>query len=298
MKGMYKVCFALCYSYFVQAQNSLEDMPIEIQQKIIGYLSPPAIRICCCVSPSLNGMVNDPSFSKELCFYFGNNDPLLGATLLRTQGAKQVALDYAKDADGYNFSKIPAEDFLKAVRFLITCKNKTIDTQLAFEAITKNRIVAIRLLQAQSHVDLNHKLKSITPLYKAVCEQKLEIMQSLLVDSRIDPNESTGYGHNPLTLAASSNFVKGVQLLVSYNHVNVNWFNQYRRTALHFAAEYGYEDVVNALLNRNDLDLELQDIWGRTAHDLARQNNFPNIVYEINQRKKKMSCKKFSSRKK
>merc|ERR1719188_2646764 len=80
-----------------------------------------------------------------------------------------------------------------------------------------------------------------------------------------------------LRSAANTNNSDQVEMLCSGGGVDVNSFDEHRRSALHFAAAKGYSDVVEVLL-RNGADPNQTDRLGNTPLHLAACTNHVPVV--------------------
>ena len=67
------------------------------------------------------------------------------------------------------------------------------------------------------------------------------------------------------------------ELLLSQG-ANPNQKNSSAQTPLHYAAMYGNANAVNMLVEKYNVDKNLKDKDGKTASDLAKENNFDKIV--------------------
>lgn len=83
-------------------------------------------------------------------------------------------------------------------------------------------------------------------------------------------------GWTPLAWALFSQAPKTVQVLLNSGLVDVNKKDKAGRSALAFAASYGYLDVVQILLNTEGIDIHSKDNDGRIP--LSTASRYPEIV--------------------
>ena len=119
-----------------------------------------------------------------------------------------------------------------------------------------------------------------TPFFLAAAVADLPAMRAL-VEGGADATVTTAEGVTPLMVAAGvgsddrtsttkeqkKNYTEAVRLAVRLGG-SVNAFDHLGRTALHGAAFYGFNDVVQFLWE-NGADLEAKDIYGQTAVSIA-----------------------------
>ena len=103
------------------------------------------------------------------------------------------------------------------------------------------------------------------------------VARLLLMNVDIEVSEVGGY--TALHWAASFGHDKVVELLLEYMTPNMIEItdDHSSETALHYAAQYGHETVV-ALLLHKDANYEARNIWGETALDLAKSFGYHAIV--------------------
>jgi len=80
-----------------------------------------------------------------------------------------------------------------------------------------------------------------------------------------------------LHLAVNDKHCLIVKLLLATKEINVNAQNNQDRTALHFAANLGFEDITKLLLTTRDINVNAQDNEGHTALHCAANLGFGNI---------------------
>jgi len=110
------------------------------------------------------------------------------------------------------------------------------------------------------------------PLSIAVSSGHKHILKQLLSYYDCPLEEVDNDGHSLLHLSVYRGFFEITALLLAYGlDINAVTFNQY--TALHFAVDYGDEDIVQLLLDRKDMHIECLDSRGRTpfAHAILKE---------------------------
>jgi ankyrin repeat protein len=145
-------------------------------------------------------------------------------------------------------------------------------------------IVSLLLFPGGASVDLR-TVAGKTALFGAVIRGNVEIAKMLL-DQGASPNISNNDGVTPLMRAAFAGDVAIARLLLGEYDAILDSVDNRGRTALHYAARNGAEDVVRLLLDdayrRNsiqteiDVDAPMSD--GRTALHIAAQRGHGAIV--------------------
>ena len=83
-----------------------------------------------------------------------------------------------------------------------------------------------------------------------------------LLEGRADPNEGDNWGILPIHRAAACGYTQIVEIFLDGTG---SWISEDGRTPLHFAAQYGRENVVHVLLARAAIDPDAIDSQGFTA---------------------------------
>ena len=102
------------------------------------------------------------------------------------------------------------------------------------------------------------------------------MVKYLIKHDRQGADEADIDGWTPLAWSLFSRAPKTVQVLLESGLVDVNKKDQNGRSALSFAAGYGYLDVVELLLSATNIDIKSEDNDGRTP--LSYATAFPEIV--------------------
>lgn len=161
------------------------------------------------------------------------------------------------------------------------------------------------LLELDLDVNSTDKSGYNTPLRYAARNGNLEILNSLLGDSRVDVNLK-----EPLALACDAGQLEVVKRLLLRKDVVVNQINRFGNTPLRYAAKLGRVDIaeellkhdgidvnlgaplalaarhgrlntVQVLLKRTDIDVNAEDGKGETALRIAAEAGHLEIVEEL-----------------
>jgi len=129
-----------------------------------------------------------------------------------------------------------------------------------YAAERENKHMIRRLVKAGILKDIDFTLNT------AVQNESPKVISTLL-DCGVPANTQDDWGETPLIVAATSNRVEIVKLLVPRADVDVNSTDHRRTTALAYAVRgtRGGVEVVRALLERADTDVNMRDIDGRSA---------------------------------
>jgi ankyrin repeat protein len=124
---------------------------------------------------------------------------------------------------------------------------------------------------SQLPIDINYRYQSNwAPLHYAAMHSSIQIISRLINDPRIDANALTDFHETPLHIAAKANKLENCLLLMSAG-VCIDKRDCDQNTALHYATEYGYRDIVQALLENGASPL-IKNCTGMTAIELASAN--------------------------
>lgn len=209
---------------------------------------------------------------------------------------------------------------LEAVKFLLEMSGsenikKNINIQrLLWKAVDYNWLDIVKIL-INAGVDPNSNVTYIqngmkkieTPLHRAVCNNNIEIVDTLCSHPNIDLNSKDGLGVTPLHEAAGRGNVAVINILLrkgcdpnlrdndhfsplsfaAYNRqmdaveklsATINQTDSEGRTDLHIAVIQGWTEVVEILLNSEKINPNIVDINGRTAFDYACQADDKDLM--------------------
>ncbi len=101
-------------------------------------------------------------------------------------------------------------------------------------------------------------------LYVAISKDNVTTVELYMNTDDTYKNYIFKLGASPLVIAARHNSMKAARLLLEKGaDSNINTSRYYFQTPLHFAAQYGFEEM-GALLIKYGALLEPKDCWGRT----------------------------------
>lgn len=140
------------------------------------------------------------------------------------------------------------------------------------QSIIKNQPFAfIQFLEkkaSQLPIDINYRYQSKwAPLHYAAMHSSIQIISRLINDPRIDLTVLTDFGETPLHIAAKSNKLENCLLLISAG-TDIDRRDNDQSTALHYATELGYREIVEGLLN-SGASCSIPNSTGTTAMELA-----------------------------
>jgi hypothetical protein len=143
----------------------------------------------------------------------------------------------------------------------------------------------------------------IGPLYIAVCQNHLAVVQLLFKCWTLDINVQTADGITPLHAASRLGHINMVQLFLSMSQqrfpsfigsflhfflplswvqtIKVNVQDKDGMTALSSAAKYGYKDIVDLLLQHPNIDINVEDNHGWTALKWAMNGGHAEIIHYL-----------------
>ncbi|KAK5191514.1 hypothetical protein LTR92_008687 [Exophiala xenobiotica] len=104
------------------------------------------------------------------------------------------------------------------------------------------------------------------------------VMEFLIHDKGLDPNQCDAKGKTCLIYAAELGLKSQLEFLLEQNGLDVNAASEGGNTALYWAASNGHEDVVRTLLEQPSLDINKQDNDGKTALYIAVHKGHEDIV--------------------
>jgi len=94
----------------------------------------------------------------------------------------------------------------------------------------------------------------------------LQPVKALLAESKVNVNQSVGYGSDPaLIVATTHGWVDIVQFLISCDGIDVNCTDHFGETAVALAAQNGNLPILRALLAVDGIDQNTENEYGDTA---------------------------------
>lgn len=145
------------------------------------------------------------------------------------------------------------------------------------EAITKNNHELIELL-IEKGADINKEnVNDLSPILAAIRTKDHKIIE-LLLKNKANINIANSAGITPLIYAVKFEDQNIMKLLIEYGaDINKPSSTKKRVTPLHFAAKKKNSDLVKLLLEKG-ADITIETTTGKTALDIAREENSKEII--------------------
>lgn len=143
-------------------------------------------------------------------------------------------------------------------------------------AVREGRIVELREMLKDSP-DLNGTdyKQDYNAIHAATKYDQLEALQYLL-KAGADPNVNGSSDTSANHLSVMFGNIECMELLIKYG-ANVNAADSAGDTLLHYAAKYGRRDIARSLLRTRGIDSSLKNKDGKTALDIAKEENKKEI---------------------
>ena len=141
-------------------------------------------------------------------------------------------------------------------------------------AVGSDHVDVINLLLSHTDIDIN--AGDDTPLYTATGSRRYDITRLLLNNSQIDVNKGSRSAH-PMYVPAHNGDTEMVKLLIKHPQTDVN-SRSYSWTALIIATKRRMTEVVKILLRCPRTDIAIKDSSGKTALDYAKEKGYTDII--------------------
>ena len=152
------------------------------------------------------------------------------------------------------------------------------DTPLLYSAYIGNPQIVSALLDANCNIRARDDIDGAMAIHIAAANGNDEVVNLLLNKDKTLINEVDNNGEDtPLHWAIMKNSDSTVELLLSQG-ANPNQKNSSAQTPLHYAAMYKNMYAVNLLVEKYNVDKNLKDKDGKTALDLANENEYNDII--------------------
>ena len=138
-------------------------------------------------------------------------------------------------------------------------------------ASNDSNVEAVKLLLEDQRVDVNNR-SGLNALHVAAFpETDIKVMKMLLAHPRVDVNCKIGNGRTVLHVAAFTNSVEKVKLILAEpRFTSANALDEDECTAVTIAASKGNWDVLKELVHHPSIDLEGEDRNGVSLDQLIR----------------------------
>jgi ankyrin repeat protein len=130
-------------------------------------------------------------------------------------------------------------------------------------AAARGDVKTVRSILAAGTEDVKNWRITRTPLSLAAGKGYAEVVQLLIKEGRLDPDETDKNGRTPLSWAASRGHKGVVKLLIARDDVDIDSKDNMGWTPLSWAAGNGHAEVTELLLLK-EADINSEDGHGRT----------------------------------
>ncbi len=147
----------------------------------------------------------------------------------------------------------------------------SVGNSLLHLAVNKAHPATLNVLINSGKINVNHMNRyGDTALHLAAGDGHTQCLKNLLQAPDIDVNARQGTRCSALHRACRNGITDCVKLLLETNDVDASMEAEYRKdTALHFAAEAGHVDIIEALLEYDDSLLNSRNKYGYTPLYMA-----------------------------
>ena len=153
-------------------------------------------------------------------------------------------------------------DLIKAPDVNLNVRNEDGNTPLDVAVMSGREQSAQLLIDAGADINISDN-KQRTALHMAACNGYNDIVDALIKRPDVSLNVRNENGDTPLNVAADNGRAASARLLIDAGaDINISDNNQW--TALHTAAYFGYNDIVDALIKRPDVNLNVRNEDGDT----------------------------------
>ena len=156
----------------------------------------------------------------------------------------------------------------------VNSKDKYDRTGLMMSLEQRHTGVSILLLE-QKGIDINTSgsFDKTALHFAAGHDQNSEALAMMLLARNTSVNQRDSQGQTPLYMAVSSNAVRCIQLLISYERTNPNISSSYHQTPLGLAVYDNNAACVELLLNDKRTDPNIKDLGGNSPLMWAVKRN-------------------------
>ncbi|CAL4119197.1 unnamed protein product, partial [Meganyctiphanes norvegica] len=154
-------------------------------------------------------------------------------------------------------------------------------TPLGISCQEEGHIDCVKLLLQHPAIDPNiGGMNGAVPLITASRYGQDQVFKLLLTHPKTDPNAGGLRGASPLISTCRSENLQCTRFLLDHPLTDIDYQDNQAKTALMWASQLGYRDIVKLLLQRG-ADWELRNVWDQTALSLAEWNKHSDTVHLI-----------------
>ncbi|CAO2653405.1 Nn.00g028160.m01.CDS01 [Neocucurbitaria sp. VM-36] len=169
---------------------------------------------------------------------------------------------------------------------LLACEGIDLNIETRVRSLTplhiatyKGHLEIVKILLNQTTVKVNSVTKEHeTPLHLAIIKKHTEVVKHLIHHDDVDINAKGLGEQTPLHLAASIGHVRVVEYIINHDGLDINPKNSNEQTPLHLAASRGHLKAVEYLISHNGVDINPKNLCEQTPLHLAASSGHSEVV--------------------